>query len=120
MNAEISYGKAHVPLYRVYAKPLVGVTPIPESSFTGRDNTLFAMDVDVEVFGNNFLPAYTQGDNSNVVATDSMKNFILRQALAFDGSTLEALLIFLGERFLTTYVQMESLRLTGRELPFSP
>src|SRR5215467_6313979 len=119
MNAEISYGKAHVPLYRVYAKPLVGVTPIPESSFTGRDNTLFAMDVDVEVFGNNFLPAYTQGDNSNVVATDSMKNFILRQALTYEGSTLEGFLDLLGRQFLAMYPQMEKLRITGRELPFT-
>ena len=116
----ISYGKIRIPLYRVYAQPLVGIRPIPESRFAGRTNTLFALEVDVEVFGNNFLPAYTQGDNSNVVATDTMKNFVLRQALAFEGSTLEALLIFLGERFLATYAQMESLRLTGRSLPFTP
>jgi urate oxidase len=120
MNAEISYGKAHVPLYRVYAKPLTGVTPIPESSFTGRDNTLFAMEVDVEVFGNNFLPAYTHGDNSNVVATDSMKNFILQQALAYEGSTQEGFLALLGQQFLSTYLQMQSLRLTARELSFTP
>jgi len=120
MKAEISYGKAHVPLYRVYAKPLAGVTPISESSFTGRDNTLFAMEVDVEVFGNNFLPAYTQGDNSNVVATDSMKNFILQQALTFYGSTQEGFLALLGQQFLLTYPQMQSLRLTARELPFTP
>jgi urate oxidase len=118
-TCSISYGKMRIPLYRVYARPLVGIRPIPESRFAGRTNTLFALEVDVEVFGNNFLPAYTQGDNSNVVATDSMKNFVLRQALAFEGSTLEALLIFLGERFLATYAQMESLRITGRELPFS-
>jgi urate oxidase len=116
----ISYGKLHVPLYRVYAQPLAGITTIPESNFTGRSNTIFALEVDVEIFGNNFLPAYTEGDNSNVVATDSMKNFILRQALTFEGSTLEGLLDLLGRRFLLTYPQMEGLRLTARELPFSP
>src|SRR5215468_1634821 len=116
----ISYGKLHVPLYRVYAQPLSGITTIPESNFTGRSNTIFAFEVDVEVFGNNFLPAYTEGDNSNVVATDSMKNFVLRQALTFSGSTLEELLDLLGRRFLLTYPQMEGLRLTGRELPFLP
>jgi urate oxidase len=119
-TCSISYGKVRIPLYRVYARPLMGIKPISESRFIGRPNTLFALEVDVEVFGQNFLPAYTQGDNSNVVATDSMKNFVLRQALAFEGSTLEALLAFLGERFLLTYAQMESLRLTGRELPFVP
>src|SRR5438876_5631629 len=117
---EISYGKARVPLYRVYARPLAGLTLIPESAFTGRENVLFALEVDVEVFGRNFLPAYTRGDNTNVVATDSMKNFVLQQALAFDGATLEGFLDFLGRRFLATYPQMEALRLTGREQPFTP
>ncbi len=115
----ISYGKLRVPVYRVYAKPLVGITPIPESRFTRRENTLFAFEIDVEVFGSNFLPAYSEGDNSNVVATDSMKNFVLRQALAFGGSTIEAFLAELGQRFLSTYTQMESLRLSARELAFT-
>ena len=116
----ISYGKLYVPLYRVYAQPLTDITAIPESSFTGRTNTIFALEVDVEVFGNNFLPAYTEGNNNNVVATDSMKNFVLRQGLAFEGSTLEELLNLLGTQFLHTYPQMESIRLTARELPFLP
>ncbi len=115
----ISYGKVRVPVYRVYAQPLSGIAPIPESRFSGRENILFAFEIDVEVFGNNFLPAYTQGDNSNVVATDSMKNFVLRQALAFEGATLEEFLAFLGRGFLDTYKQMEHLQVTGRELPFT-
>lgn len=119
-TCSISYGKLRIPVYRVYARPLEGISPIPESRFSGRTNTLLALEVDVEVFGDNFLPAYTTGDNSNVVATDSMKNFVLRQSLAFTGSTLEELLAFLGERFLATYAQMQSLRLTARELPFGP
>jgi urate oxidase len=118
LTYQISYGKRAIPVYRVYATPLAGIVPIPESTFTGRGNVLFAAEIDVEVFGDNFLPAYTQGDNSNVVATDSMKNFVLRQALAYDGATLEGMLSFLGHGFLTTYPQMQSLRLTGRELPF--
>ena len=120
MSAEISYGKAEIPLYRVYARPLTNITPIPESSFTGRSNTLFAAEIDVEVFGNNFLPAYTDGDNRNVVATDTMKNFVLRQALAFDGSTLEGFIEFLGRELLSTYDVMQLLRVSGRELPFVP
>lgn len=115
----ISYGKVRVPVYRVYAHPLSNIEPIPESQFSGRSNTLFACEVDVEVFGDNFLPSYTQGDNSNVVATDSMKNFILRQALSFDGATYEGFLAFLGQRLLQMYVQMERLQLTVRELPFA-
>ena len=120
LGYEISYGKLQVPLYRVYGRPLTGLAPIPESAFTGRSNTLVGMEVDVEVFGENFLPAYTHGDNSNVVATDSMKNVVLRQALAYDGATLEGFLYELGRHFLTTYPHMERLRLTAREMPFTP
>jgi urate oxidase len=115
----ISYGKARVPLMRVYAHPLTGLTPIPESAFSGRPNNLFAAEIDVEVFGDNFLPAYTVGDNRMVVATDSMKNVVLDQALAYEGATLEGFLGQLGYFLLSTYSQMESLRLTGRELPFA-
>ena len=52
---EISYGKLRVPLYRVYARPLSGVTSIPESAFTGRGNVLVGVEVDLEVFGDAFL-----------------------------------------------------------------
>ena len=114
----IDYGKAEVTAYRFAAKPLTGLTPIPESSFTGRSNALFAVEVDVQVLGHNFVPAYTEGDNRSVVATDSMKNFVLRKALEFGGRTLEGYLNFLGRAFLTTYPEMESLRLTGEEVPF--
>lgn len=117
---EIGYGKRAVPVYRVYGTPLAGLTPVPESSFTGRSNVLVANEIDVEVLGDNFLPAYTEGDNTSVVATDSMKNVILRQALAYDGATLEGFLKHLGSVFLTTYPEMQRVRLSGRELPFQP
>lgn len=120
VSYEISYGKLRVPLYRVYASPLSSVAPIPESAFTGRPNILVGLEIDLEVFGEGFLPAYTEGDNSRVVATDSMKNVILRQTLAYDGATIEGLLAHLGRYFLTTYADMERLRLTARELPFAP
>jgi urate oxidase len=115
---DISYGKHQVPVYRVNARPLEGIAPIPESSFTGRSNSVFAMLVDVEVFGDHFLPAYTEGDNRMVVATDSMKNFVLRQALAYDGATYEGFLAFLGRGFLETYPEMKTLRVSCEEMPF--
>ena len=115
---EIHYGKAEVSTYRTYATPLTGSAAIPESAFTGRPNVLLAAEIDVQVLGESFLAAYTEGDNSNVVATDTMKNFIHRQSLAFAGSTLEGWLYFLGSRFLETYPQMERLRMSGVELPF--
>lgn len=120
MKTEIYYGKADVATYRTYATPLTGVTPIPESTFTGRSNILLAADIEVQVLGEAFLAAYTEGDNRLVVATDTMKNFIHRESLAFNGSTLEQWLLFIGRRFLETYPHMERLRVKGTEIPFEP
>ena len=120
LTYEIGYGKKRVPVYRLYAAPLRGVMPIPESPFVGRSNALFAVEVDVEVLGDDFLPAYTRGDNSMVVATDSMKNFVLRQALTYEGATLEGFLHLLGRGFTASYPQLRRLRLAARELGFAP
>ena len=117
---EISYGKLRVPVYRVNGTPLTGVMPIPESPFLGRSNALFAAEVDLQVFGTDFLPAYTVGDNSNVVATDSMKNIIIRRALDYDGATLEGYLESVGRHVIDTYEQVHDIRLEARELPFPP
>lgn len=116
----ITYGKAVVPVYRHNAAPLEGLTAVPESAVTGRPNHLVAARVTVEVFGENFLPSYTEGDNSMVVATDSMKNLILRESGTWTGATLESLLHHLGGHLLRDYPQMESLRLEAEELRFQP
>ena len=103
-RAEISYGKLEVPVH------MVGVGP------TG----LLALEVSMEVLGQGFLAAYTEGDNRDVVATDTMKNVILRHALEYDGATPEGFLFTLGQRFLGRYPEMEGLRLWAREQPFAP
>jgi urate oxidase / 2-oxo-4-hydroxy-4-carboxy-5-ureidoimidazoline decarboxylase len=116
---EIGYGKAGVAVYRHRAAPLV-VASIPESPFTGRANELLAAVVTFRVAGSNFLPAYTRGDNRAVVATDSMKNFILRETLDFPGSTYEALGAYLATRFVDRYDLVEALTCTVTEIPFEP
>jgi urate oxidase len=118
MRLETHYGKAEVSTYLTPASPLEGVRAIPESAFTGRRSQLLAAEIDVQVMGDAFADAYTAGDNRNVVATDTMKNFIHRQSLEFEGSTLEGWLHFLGQRFLETYPQMERLRVSGEEVRF--
>ncbi|HSH22251.1 MAG TPA: urate oxidase [Candidatus Caenarcaniphilales bacterium] len=120
MKTEIYYGKADVATYRTHATPLRGLTTIQESPFAGRTNTLLAADIEVQVLGTAFLAAYTEGDNRLVVATDTMKNFIHRESLAFAGATLEQWLLFIGRRFLETYPHMERLRVRGVEIPFEP
>ena len=114
---EIRYGKAEVSFYRSHATPLK-VSPIPESHFRGRYNLLLAGQVTVEVFGDRFWAAYSEGDNSQVVATDTMRNFIYAQALEYGGATAEGFAGFLARRFLDTYPQMDRMRLRYRELPY--
>jgi urate oxidase len=99
-GARISYGKLEVPVQLV------------------RGERLLAADVSMEVLGQGFLPAYTDGDNTNVVATDTMKNVILRRAHEYDGETLEGLLDELGRGFLATYPEMEGLRLWADRQPW--
>jgi urate oxidase len=98
----ISYGKEAVSLYR-----------------TDGVSTLFAAEVALEVFGENFRPAYTEGDNSLVVPTDTMKNFVHATALEYEGEALEGLLELLGTRFLARYGHVERIGLRARELPFA-
>ena len=98
----IDYGKEAISLYR-----------------TDGIRTLLAAEVALHVFGENFRAAYTEGDNSLVVATDTMKNFVHAAALDYEGDSLEQLLELLGRRFLETYGHVERNALRARELPFA-
>jgi len=98
----ISYGKEAVSVYR-----------------TDGVRSLLGAEVAIEVFGENFMPAYSEGDNSLVVPTDTMKNFVHANALDYEGDDLEGLLALLGERFLSTYGHVERVAVRGRELPFA-
>ena len=102
---KITYGKLRVPLQRVVKRD-------------DGDHDVLACEVSIEVLGENFAAAYVEGDNSAVVATDTMKNFILRESLAYGGDTLEGLLEHLGRGFLATYPVMEAVRMSGREHRF--
>lgn len=114
----MNYGKEQVAVYRTYASPLEGIQTIPESSFDGRNNTLFGLDVRVQAEGEEFLPSFSEGDNSMVVATDSMKNFVHHQVGEYDGATVEGFLHFVGSKFLETYSQMSTIRMSADEIPF--
>lgn len=118
MITSISYGKHNVTLYRSYGTPLV-VSPIPESPYVGTSNMLFAVDINLDVLGDHFKPAYTEGDNRMVIATDSMKNFILNKGIEYTGATLEGFLSFLGCEFMTTYPEVEHITVSGSQQPFA-
>jgi urate oxidase len=114
----IQYGKAEVKVYRTHGTPLTGVTAIPESPFTGRDNTLMAAEIEIQVLGQGFLESYTEGDNRRVVATDTMKNFIHSASAENPAPTLEGWLGHVGRAFLEQYPHMERIAMLGTELPF--
>ena len=116
----ITYGKTAVPVYRHGAAPLEGLPAVPESAVTRLANHLVAGRVTVEVYGDNFLPSYTEGDNSMVVATDSIKNLVLRETGSWTGATPESLLLHLGGLMLADYPQMQALRMAWDEIPFAP
>ncbi len=118
MKRTMSYGKGNVFAYRTFLKPLTGVKQIPESSFAGRSNTVVGVDVTCEIGGEAFLPSFTDGDNTLVVATDSMKNFIQRHLASYEGTTTEGFLQYVAHRFLDTYSHMDTITLTGEDIPF--
>ncbi|HJT64636.1 MAG TPA: urate oxidase [Candidatus Limnocylindria bacterium] len=115
---EIRYGKAAVNVYRTYGAPLTEITPVPESPYTGRDNTLMAAEIEIQVRGQGFLESYTEGDNRQVVATDTMKNFIHAASASNASPTLEGWIDHVGRAFLEHYPQMERITMLGRELPY--
>jgi urate oxidase/2-oxo-4-hydroxy-4-carboxy-5-ureidoimidazoline decarboxylase len=100
------------PLTIHYGKDAVSVYRADETG------NLFAAEVKLVAHGDVFLSSYTEGDNSQVVATDSMKNFIHAAALEFHGDSLDAFLALVGGRFLDRYEHVERVTLEGRELTF--
>ncbi|ANS73320.1 urate oxidase [Paenibacillus yonginensis] len=111
------YGKGDVLVYRTYAKPLQ-VAAVPESAFEGDRNIIFAHNIKFAVSGDKLLASFTEGSNTFVVATDSMKNFLLRNAAEYEGGTTEGLLLFLGRRFLQRYPHITSAEISADRLPF--
>jgi urate oxidase/2-oxo-4-hydroxy-4-carboxy-5-ureidoimidazoline decarboxylase len=102
------YGKGDVIVYRLHRDGQVpdGGSPV------------FGANVLMLVYGEAFWPTYTTGDNTSLVATDSMKNFIQRETLAYSGSGLEDYCRFLAATFLNTYSQAEGVQVSATEIPY--
>ena len=99
------YGKGDVTVYRLNRD---GTQPL-----------VFGASVLILIYGDAFWPTYTTGDNSSLVATDSMKNFIQRETLNFTGSDLESYCHFIAEKFLATYPQAEGAQVSASQIPYS-
>lgn len=102
------YGKGDVTVYRLHrtANAPAGQGPV------------FGVNVLILTWGDAFWPTYTSGDNTNLVATDSMKNFIQRETVNFPGDDLESYAVFLAQKFLETYAQAEGAQITATEIPW--
>ena len=103
------YGKGDVIVYRLnrdgHTAP--GATPV------------FGANITILIYGDGFWPTYTTGDNTGLIATDSMKNFVQREMLNFTGSDLEDCCRFFGAKFLDLYPQVEGVQMSAIEIPYA-
>ena len=102
------YGKGDVIVYRLNRDGQV-----PEGQ-----SPVFGANVLMLVYGDAFWPTYTTGDNTGLIATDSMKNFIQRETMNFTGSDLEGYCRFLADKFLASYPQVEGVQVSAEEIPY--
>ena len=103
------YGKGDVLVYRLQRD---GRSPAGHSP-------VFAANVLLLVYGEAFWPTYTTGDNTGLVATDSMKNFIHRETFDFSGDDLADYCRFLGSRFADKYPQVDGVQVSAVEIPYA-
>jgi urate oxidase/2-oxo-4-hydroxy-4-carboxy-5-ureidoimidazoline decarboxylase len=103
------YGKGDVIVYRLNRD---GVAPAGGCP-------VFGANVLMLLYGDAFWPTYTTGDNTGLIATDSMKNFIQRETLNYTGADLEDCCRFLAARFLDTYPQVEGVQVSAEEIPYA-
>jgi len=103
------YGKGDVIAYRLRR----------DGTQAANENPVFGANVKILVYGDAFWPTYTTGDNTGLVATDSMKNFIQRETMNFTGSDPESYCQFLAAKFLATYPQASGAQLSASEIPYS-
>jgi urate oxidase/2-oxo-4-hydroxy-4-carboxy-5-ureidoimidazoline decarboxylase len=103
------YGKGDVIVYRLNRS---GSERLDQSPVFGANVTML-------VYGDAFWPTYATGDNTGLIATDSMKNFIQRETLNYEGPDLEDYCHFLGAKFMETYSQVEGAQVCATEIPYS-
>ena len=103
------YGKGDVTVYRLNR----------DGKGPAGGNPVFGANILMLVYGDAFWPTYTTGDNTGLIATDSMKNFIQRETINYTGSDVEGCCRFLGAKFLDTYPQVEGVQVSAVEIPYA-
>ena len=102
-----------------YGKGDVSVYKLQRAGATAGQHPVFGANVLLLTYGDAFWPTYTTGDNTGLVATDSMKNFIQRETVHFNGSDLAEYCRFLGRKFLDIYPQAEGVQVSAEEIPYA-
>jgi urate oxidase/2-oxo-4-hydroxy-4-carboxy-5-ureidoimidazoline decarboxylase len=102
------YGKGDIIAYRLHR---TGHAPQGQSA-------VFGANTKILIYGEAFWPTYSTGDNTGLIATDSMKNFVQRETLNFPGDDLESYCYFLADKFLQTYPQAEGAQVSAEEIPY--
>ena len=104
------YGKGDVIVYRLNR----------DGAATPTQRPVFGASVLMLAYGKAFWPTYTTGDNTGLIATDSMKNFIQRETLNYAGNDLEDFCWFLAATFMDVYPQVEGIQVSASEIPYAP
>jgi urate oxidase len=102
------YGKGDIIVYRLNRD---GEQPVDA-------NPVFGANVKILIYGDAFWPTYTTGDNTGLIATDSMKNFVQRETMNFAGYDLESYCQFLAAKFFGTYPQVSGVQVSATEIPY--
>jgi len=102
-------------IHNSYGKVTVRLTKVQR---TPAQHNLFEFNVDVSLTGD-FEPAYTQGDNRKVIATDSIKNTVYVLAARNEIKSPEQFALLLGEHFCKTYAHVNSATVTITQDLFS-
>ena len=104
------YGKGDVIVYRL----------MREGQQAANESPVFSANVKILIYGDAFWPTYTTGDNTGLIATDSLKNFIQRETMNFTGYDLESYCRFLAAKFLSIYPQATGVQLSAEDIPYHP
>jgi urate oxidase len=88
-----------------YGKSAVRLTKVVRDGGGGTRHELFEIEANVQLEGD-FDAAYRDGDNRNVVATDSIKNTVYVLAKENDFTSAEDFAVIVARHFVATYKQV--------------
>src|SRR5438876_82801 len=91
-------------VHNAYGKSQVRLTKVQRRSDR---HDLIDWSIDVRLEGD-FAAAFTDGDNRQIVATDTMKNVVFALARDHDLAAPETFGLILGRHFLDSYAQVKS------------